>query len=162
RSPSKAAAKTAIERAWLTLARWRFAVHRFTVFIVALQIAWASSIALSANNAGHKNDDEQLTPERIKEITARLHKNLEASEDRLGKKDPGAATREIQEQILKDLDTLLKQQQETDGGSSQKSVKPSGRSDPKPQKKSATKASPDASSRPDAKAVTGIHDKGQT
>jgi len=36
---------------------------------------------------------------------------MQASEDRLGQKDPGDGTREIQKDILKDLDELIKQSQ---------------------------------------------------
>jgi hypothetical protein len=49
--------------------------------------------------------------EELKELVTRLHKNMQASEDRLGQKDPGDATREIQKDILKDLDELIKQSQ---------------------------------------------------
>jgi hypothetical protein len=137
-------------------------VFRFTVFtVVVLQIAWTSISVVLANNVGHKNDDEQLTLERIKEIMDRLHKNLEASEDRLGKKDPGATTREIQEQIIKDLDALLKQKQDQ-GSSPNNSGKRVGRENPQREKKPTAKAASDPSTRPDAKALAGVRDKHQT
>jgi hypothetical protein len=62
---------------------------------------------------GKEQDDQarQKAEAEIKELIARLHKNMQASEDRLGQKDPGDATREIQKDILKDLDELLKQSQ---------------------------------------------------
>ena len=47
----------------------------------------------------------------MKEIVARLHKNMQSSEERLAQKDPGDGTREIQKDILKDLDELIKQSQ---------------------------------------------------
>ena len=61
---------------------------------------------------GKESDDQarKKAEEELKEIVARLHKNMQASEDRLGQKDPGDGTREIQKDILKDLDELIKQQ----------------------------------------------------
>lgn len=52
----------------------------------------------------------------IKKIIERLHENMDASEDKLGKKDTSEETRRIQDQILKDLDELIKQQNQGDGG----------------------------------------------
>jgi hypothetical protein len=62
---------------------------------------------------GKEQDDQarQKAEAELKEIVARLHKNMQASEDRLGQKDPGDGTREIQKDILKDLDELIKQSQ---------------------------------------------------
>jgi hypothetical protein len=57
--------------------------------------------------------------EEMKELIARLHKNMDASEDRLAKRDPGDATRDIQKDILKDLDELIKQQQDQQDQDSQ-------------------------------------------
>ncbi len=71
---------------------------------------------------GKKKADEAPAPgdteaaAKVKEIIDRLHKNFDASEDRLGKKDPGEDTRKIQDDIIKDLDELLKQQQNNQGG----------------------------------------------
>jgi hypothetical protein len=61
---------------------------------------------------GKEQDDlaQKKAEEELKELVNRLHKNMQASEDRLGQKDPGDATREIQKDILKDLDELIKQQ----------------------------------------------------
>lgn len=59
-----------------------------------------------------------------KKLLERINKNMEESKDRLAKKDPGAATREIQKDIVKDLDALIKQQQDQNqpmGGSSSSS-----------------------------------------
>src|SRR5262249_2249969 len=47
--------------------------------------------------------------ERTKELLTRIGKNMQSSEDRLGKQDPGEGTRQIQGDILKDIDELLKQ-----------------------------------------------------
>lgn len=47
-----------------------------------------------------------------KKLLERINKNMEESKDRLAKKDPSAATREIQKDIVKDLDALIKQQQQ--------------------------------------------------
>ena len=46
------------------------------------------------------------------EIIKRLNENFEKSEDRLGKKDPREETQKVQDQIVKDLDELIKQQQD--------------------------------------------------
>jgi hypothetical protein len=59
--------------------------------------------------------------ERVKELLARIGKNMQASEDRLGQHDPGDGTQQIQGDILKDIDELLKpqqQQQNSSGGRS--------------------------------------------
>jgi hypothetical protein len=62
-------------------------------------------------------EDQPLTPrtaaptpdkDRTQEILARLAQNLEAAEERLRQQDPGEQTRRLQEQIVKDLDELLK------------------------------------------------------
>jgi hypothetical protein len=55
-------------------------------------------------------------PERIKKIIERLNKNMYSSEERLGKKDPGEDTRKIQDDIIRDLDELIKQQGKGGGG----------------------------------------------
>src|SRR5204863_6549162 len=51
--------------------------------------------------------DEVKEAEKTKEILARLAKNMQASEELLGKKDPGDVTRQIQRDIVKDLDELI-------------------------------------------------------
>ena len=61
--------------------------------------------------AGDAND-----PQRIQKIIERLNKNMDSSEERLNKKDPGEETQKIQENIIKDLDELIKQQSKGDGG----------------------------------------------
>jgi len=55
-------------------------------------------------------------PERIKKAIERLHKNMDASEERLNKRDPGEETHKVQEEIIKDLDELIKQQNNSGGG----------------------------------------------
>ena len=63
--------------------------------------------------------------EKAKEAAARIAKNMKASEDRLAQKDPGDATQQIQQDILKDLDSLIErskrqqQQQQQQSSSSQ-------------------------------------------
>jgi hypothetical protein len=66
---------------------------------------------------------EAAQDERTKELLARVARNMESSEDRLKNRDPGEKTRAIQDQILKDLDDLIKkaQEQENQQSSSQKS-----------------------------------------
>lgn len=54
--------------------------------------------------------------ERIKKIIERLHENMDASEEKLGKKDTGDDTRKIQDQIIKDLDELINQKNQGGGG----------------------------------------------
>jgi hypothetical protein len=54
--------------------------------------------------------------ERLRKIVERLHKNMDKSEEQLNKKDPGEDTRKIQQDIIKDLDELIKQQSKGDGG----------------------------------------------
>jgi hypothetical protein len=44
-----------------------------------------------------------------KETMARIGKNMRTSEDRLAKKDPSDGTRQVQRDILKDLDSLITQ-----------------------------------------------------
>jgi hypothetical protein len=55
-------------------------------------------------------------PQRIQKIIERLNKNMDSSEDRLKGKDPGEETRKIQENIIKDLDELIKQASSGGGG----------------------------------------------
>jgi hypothetical protein len=43
------------------------------------------------------------------EILARVSRDMRASEERLGQKDPGEATQQIQRDILKNLDALIEQ-----------------------------------------------------
>lgn len=66
------------------------------------------------------DDPAPLTPEDDeKEKLARVSKNMRASEERLGKKDPGKETLQIQRDILKDLDTLIEQNQRSQSQSNQ-------------------------------------------
>jgi hypothetical protein len=50
--------------------------------------------------------------DKSQEIMARIAKNLESVGDRLKKEDAGTTTRDLQDKILKDLDELLKKQQD--------------------------------------------------
>jgi hypothetical protein len=60
--------------------------------------------------------DELANPDqgedKAKELLGRVAKNMGASEDRLKNNDAGAETRKIQDQIVKDLDELIKKSQE--------------------------------------------------
>jgi hypothetical protein len=47
------------------------------------------------------------------QILDRVGKNMRAAEDHLGQNDPGAETRHLQAEALKDLDALIKQAQQT-------------------------------------------------
>ena len=60
-----------------------------------------------------KNDDLPAAPsgEKPEEIIKRLNENFEKSEDKLAKADPREETQKVQDQIVKDLDELIKQQQ---------------------------------------------------
>ncbi len=62
--------------------------------------------------------------ERTKELLARVARNMESSEDRLKKRDPGEKTRAIQDQIVHDLDELIKKakDQENQDSKSQQSA----------------------------------------
>lgn len=61
---------------------------------------------------------EPATGEDVKKIIERLNNNMDSSEDRLKKKDPGDETRKVQDNIIKDLDKLINQQNQGGGGSS--------------------------------------------
>ena len=54
--------------------------------------------------------------EDVQKIIERLNKNMDSSEERLNKKDPGDDTRKIQADIIRDLDELIKQQSQGGGG----------------------------------------------
>ena len=60
-----------------------------------------------------KKDDLPAAPsgEKPEEIIKRLNENFEKSEDKLAKADPREETQKVQDQIVKDLDELIKQQQ---------------------------------------------------
>ncbi len=53
------------------------------------------------------------------EVLNRVSKNMRSSEDRLGKKDLSEGTRQVQRDILKDLDDLIKQSQNGGGQQNQ-------------------------------------------
>jgi hypothetical protein len=59
-----------------------------------------------------KNPAAAPGAEAEKEVVKRIAKNMRASEDRLSQHDPGTATRQIQGDILKDLDALIKQSEQ--------------------------------------------------
>jgi hypothetical protein len=65
---------------------------------------------------------DALDPEQDpKETLARVSKNMKSSADRLADKDPGEGTRQVQRDIIKDLDSLIeqmKQQQNNNSSSS--------------------------------------------
>jgi hypothetical protein len=62
-----------------------------------------------------KSDDEadepQVPQEDEQEVLARVSKNMRASEERLGNKELGDGTRQVQRDIVKDLDELIRQSQ---------------------------------------------------
>ena len=60
---------------------------------------------------GDKELEGKDPGEEAKEALARASKNMRVSEERLARKDPGQGTRQIQQDILKDLDALIKQTQ---------------------------------------------------
>jgi hypothetical protein len=67
---------------------------------------------LSRPGAKAKDDepDDLKEPEvNPQEILARITKNMRSVEDRLAKKDAGEGTRQVQRDILKDLDALIEQ-----------------------------------------------------
>jgi hypothetical protein len=67
--------------------------------------------------AGKRAEDKE------QELLARVAKNMEASDTRLKKEDPGEDTRKIQDDILKDLDELIKKQQDQDNQKNQQNQK---------------------------------------
>jgi hypothetical protein len=77
-----------------------------------------------------RGPDPARLEEEARETVARVGKNMQASEDRLGRRDPGDATQQIQRDIVKDLDSLIElnkqrqqqqqqQQQQSSASSSQ-------------------------------------------
>ncbi len=62
--------------------------------------------------AGEEGNDQ----DKVKEILSRLDDNYGKATERLDKKDSGTDTRKIQEEIIKDLDELIKQKQKSQGG----------------------------------------------
>jgi hypothetical protein len=67
---------------------------------------------------------EPAVDERTKDLLARVARNMESSEDRLKNRDPGEKTRAIQDQIVHDLDELIKKakEQEKQNSKSQQSA----------------------------------------
>jgi hypothetical protein len=68
-------------------------------------------------NPGAGKPDEEPAAEDLEqeaaEKLARVARNMRSSEERLAKKDAGVVTREIQRDILKDLDSLINQRQQS-------------------------------------------------
>jgi hypothetical protein len=70
---------------------------------------------------------EEAAPDaQTKELLARVAKNMGASEDRLKNQDPGTKTRQIQDEIVKDLDDLIKKAQQQQQSSSTSSSSSGG------------------------------------
>jgi hypothetical protein len=62
------------------------------------------------NDKDEKPDEDLKEPEQDpKEIMARITKNMRMVDERLAMKDAGAGTRQVQRDILKDLDALIEQ-----------------------------------------------------
>ena len=70
---------------------------------------------------------EAATGEDVKKIIERLNGNMDSSEERLKKKDPGDDTRKVQGDIIKDLDKLINQQNQGGGGGGAGSASASSR-----------------------------------
>ena len=71
-----------------------------------------------------KGEPDKDPAQEAKEVVERVSKNMRAAEDRLAQKDAGDGTRQIQRDILKDLDALIeqaKQQQQQNNSSSSSS-----------------------------------------
>lgn len=71
-----------------------------------------------------EKDEESppLEPDKDpKEIVSRIAKNMRSSETRLAKIDAGEGTRQIQQDILKDLDSLIRRQQQQEQQQQQQS-----------------------------------------
>jgi hypothetical protein len=107
-------------------------IHRlaFSLLVAACGLA----LAASAQEPKDKPDKKEAPAEgenpqdKIKEILSRLDDNFGKASERLDKKDPGQDTRKIQDDIIKDLDELIKQQQNGGGGggANQQCNNPSG------------------------------------
>lgn len=81
------------------------------------------------------DDEPILAPEKdSKEIVARVSKNMRASGERLSKNDSGEATRQVQLDILKDLDALIEKNQQQQGGGSSSSSRKEKKPEPSNQK----------------------------
>lgn len=57
---------------------------------------------------------EEAAEDKTAELIARIHKNMESSRERLDQKDPGNNTRQLQRDIVQDLDELIEQQKKQD------------------------------------------------
>jgi len=134
---------------------------------------------LSRKKKATPKDDPALAGEDERQILERIAKNMDASRTRLSKKDPGDATRQIQKDIVKDLDSLIKQTQQQQeqnqpmgsggGASSSKNSKnqpgsgsasrpkrnPSSRPDKQPGSGNQTKQEPGTGSQPGAGKTSG-------
>lgn len=80
--------------------------------------------ALKQKDKAGPRTGESAVDERTRELLARVARNMESSEDRLKNRDPGEKTRAIQDQIVHDLDELIKKakDQENQNSSSQQSA----------------------------------------
>lgn len=98
---------------------------RWTV-IAMLTFASLAVFSAAAQDPAKEDDKDkkenvpQVDP-KTKEIIDRLRKNLETTETRLKKDDPYEETRQLQRDIVKDLDELIKKQEENDKNSSSSS-----------------------------------------
>jgi hypothetical protein len=97
----------------------------------------------------------ETTPDdKTRELLARVARNMESSEDRLKNRDPGEKTRAIQDQIIKDLDELIRKAQEEKDQES-KSQQSAGSSQGDPSKTSQDRRSKRNSSQQQAKPKPG-------
>jgi hypothetical protein len=77
-----------------------------------------------------------------KELVARIAKNMEKSTDRLSKNDPQDVTRQIQRDIVKDLDVLIEQFKQQQQQQQEKASSGGARGEPQQGKKGAGQGSP--------------------
>ena len=109
-------------------------VFGITILVFAGSVALLGAqgrpgVAKKEGAAGEKKADAKADPEKKEpvappmgsgekpeEIIKRLNENFEKSEERLGAKDPREETQKVQDQIVKDIDELLKQQGKGGGG----------------------------------------------
>src|SRR5262249_17536598 len=116
-------ARTRTRRRLMTDSRpGRIAVSRlaegFVLSIVLSGAVWAQNLP-----RGEFGPDSEPDPsQKLKEAIARLTKNLRTAEDRLGKEDAGEATRQVQRDILRDLDDLIEQAKHNDEQSQAKAA----------------------------------------
>jgi hypothetical protein len=88
-----------------------------TLPIVSAMVLWSGLALIAAGqNPQPPNKKDQGEGDQKLDTLAKVAKNMESSEDRLKKADPGDVTRKIQRDIVDLLDELIKQNNQPQGG----------------------------------------------